>query len=289
MMKITKLNILDKLPLTCSRKGTCCFGNLVLINPWELVCIAKEKIITPREFRDLYCEYGGIRLRFSGKVGWKGKQACSQYVDNLGCSVYLGRPLACRLFPLGRQIQSEVVQYIHQGEIFPCMEGCPEVSGLPYLSVGEYLEGQITGNFEKAQDAYLEMMQSIADIAFMLLLDTGLAGSGDKKTLQLWRKMGSELPEVLANRIGHEWLDMLTIPEISDESDDPISFVGKHLDLLQLKAQEKFEALQSEKEFHEASVLMMGLALHLGRALGTDPKILSEHWINIAKSHGALE
>ncbi|HAQ61762.1 TPA: zinc/iron-chelating domain-containing protein [Candidatus Delongbacteria bacterium] len=260
-----------------------------MINPWELVCIAKEKIITPREFRDLYCEYGGIRLRFSGKVGWKGKQACSQYVDNLGCSVYLGRPLACRLFPLGRQIQSEVVQYIHQGEIFPCMEGCPEVSGLPYLSVGEYLEGQITGNFEKAQDAYLEMMQSIADIAFMLLLDTGLAGSGDKKTLQLWRKMGSELPEVLANRIGHEWLDMLTIPEISDESDDPISFVGKHLDLLQLKAQEKFEALQSEKEFHEASVLMMGLALHLGRALGTDPKILSEHWINIAKSHGALE
>ena len=288
-MKITKLNILDKLPLTCSRKGTCCFGNLVLINPWELVCIAKEKKITPREFRDLYCEYGGIRLRFSGKVGWKGKQACSQYVDNLGCSVYLGRPLACRLFPLGRQIQSEVVQYIHQGEIFPCMEGCPEVSGLPYLSVGEYLEGQMTGQFEKAQDAYLYLMQNIADISFMLLLDTGLAGSGDKKTLQLWRKMGSELPEVLANRIGHEWLDMLTIPEISDESDDPISFVGKHLDLLQLKAQEKFEALQSEKEFHEASVLMMGLALHLGRALGTDPKILSEHWINVAKSHSALE
>ena len=168
------------------------------------------------------------------------------------------------------------------------MEGCPEVSGLPYLSVGEYLEGQMTGQFEKAQDAYLYLMQNIADISFMLLLDTGLAGSGDKKTLQLWRKMGSELPEVLANRIGHEWLDILMLPEISD-SDEPISFAGKHLDMIQLKAQEKFEALQSDKEFHEASVLMMGLALHLGRALGTDPKILSEHWINIAKSHGALE
>jgi len=288
MMKITKLNILDKLPLTCSRAGACCFGNLVLINPWELVCIAKEKKITPKEFRDLYCEYGGIRLRFNGKAGWKGKQSCSQYVDNLGCSVYLGRPLACRLFPLGRQIQSEVVQYIHQGEIFPCMEGCPEVSGLPYLSVGEYLEGQMTGKFEKAQDAYLDLMQNIADISFMLLLDTGLAESGDKKTLQLWRKMGSEMPEVLANRIGQEWLDILMLPEISD-SDDPISFTGKHLDMIELKAQEKFEALQSDKELHEASVLMMGLALHLGRALGTDPRILSEHWINIAKSHGALE
>ena len=88
-MITTKLNIDDKLPLTCSRAGACCFGNLVLINPWELVCLAREKKITPREFRDLYCEYGGIRLRFNGKVGWKGKQACSQYVDNLGCSVYL--------------------------------------------------------------------------------------------------------------------------------------------------------------------------------------------------------
>lgn len=285
----TKLNIDDKLPLTCSRAGACCFGNLVLINPWELVCLAREKKITPREFRDLYCEYGGIRLRFNGKAGWKGKQACSQYIDNLGCSVYLGRPLACRLYPIGRQIQSETVQYIHQGENFPCLESCPEVAKLRYLSVGEYLEGQMTSQFEKAQDAYLEMMQSIADIAFMLLLDTGLAGSGDKKTLPLWRKMGSELPEVLANRIWREWLDLLTIPEISDDLDDPISFVKRHNDLIQSKAQEHFEALQTDKEFHEACVLMMGLALHLARSIGTDPKALSEHWINIAKDNRALE
>jgi len=288
-MKITKLNIDDKLPLTCSRAGACCFGNLVLINPWELVCLAGEKKITPREFRDLYCEYGGIRLRFNGKTAWKGKQACSQYIDDLGCSVYAGRPLACRLYPLGRQIQSEIVQYIHQGENFPCLEGCPEVAKLPYLSVSEYLIGQMTDKFEKAQDAYLEMMQSIADIAFMLLLDTGLAGSGDKNTLPLWRKMGSELPEVLANRIGNEWLDLLTLPEISDGLDDPVSFVRKHNDLIQSKAQEQFEALRTVKELNEASVLMMGAALHLARSIGTDPKILSEHWVSIAKSHGALE
>jgi len=288
-MITTKLNIDDKLPLTCSRAGACCFGNLVLINPWELVYLAREKKITPREFRDLYCEYGGIRLRFNGKAGWKGKQACSQYKDNLGCSVYSARPLACRLYPLGRQIQSEAVQYIHQGENFPCFEGCPEVSGLPYLSVGEYLEGQMTSQFEKAQDAYLDMMQSIADIAFMLLLDTGLAGSGDKKTLPLWRKMGSELPEELAKRIGHEWLDLLTLPEISVDTEYPILYVQKHNYMIQSKAQEQFEALQTVKELHEASVLMMGVALHLARSIGTDPKILSEHWINIAKGHGALE
>jgi len=286
-MQTNKLSNQNILPLTCSRTGTCCFGKLVLINPWELVSLAKEKKMTPREFRDLYCEFGGARLEFNGKVDSREQQACSQYVDNFGCSVHLGRPLACRLYPLGRQIQSEEVHYMFQGDEFPCLEGCPEVIELPQLSVGEYLKGQITDKFEKAQDAYLELMQNIADMAFELLLDTGLAESGDKATLPLWRKMGNELPEVLVDRIGDEWIDCLMIPEISDE--DPIAFVQKHNDLLQLKAQEKFGASQTNQELHEASVLIMGVALQLARAIGANPQILAEHWIDTAKNHGAQE
>ena len=289
MTGTTRLRIQDKLPLTCSRTGTCCFGNLVLINPWELARLAREKKITPREFRDRYCDFGGIRLLFDGKTGWKMKLACSQYIDNFGCSVHLGRPLACRLYPLGRQKQNTEVHYMFQGNRFPCLEGCPEVSELPHLSVAEYLKGQQTDQFEKAQDEYLELMQNIADIAFALLLDTGLAESGDKKTLRLWRKMGNELPEVLADRIGNEWMDELMLPEISDDLDNPISFVQKHNDILQLKVQEKFGASQTNQELHEASVLIMGLALHLARGLGANPKILAKHWIDTAKNHGVLE
>lgn len=286
-MQTTKLSIQSILPLTCARIGACCHGNQVLLNPWELFCLANEKKITPREFRDLYCENGGTRLRFNGKVDRRGKSACSQYIDNFGCSVHLGRPLACRLYPLGRQIQSNEVHYMFQGDEFPCLDGCPEVLELAQLSVGEYLKGQITAQFEKAQDGYLELMQNIADMAFELLLETGLAGSGDQKTLPLWRKMGNELPEELAERIGHEWLDCLLIPEILD--DDPIIFTQKHNDLLQLKAQEKFGALQTNQELHEASVLLMGVALHLARGLGANPINLAEHWIATAKNHGAQE
>lgn len=285
----TGLSIQDKLPLTCSRRGTCCHGNLVMLNPWELACLAREKKVTPGEFRDLYCEYGGIRLRFDGKAGWRGKKACSQYITDFGCSVHTGRPLACRLFPLGRQIQSEEVQYIYQGDQFPCLEGCTEVLELPYLSVGEYLKGQMTEKFEKAQDEYVELMQNLADIAFELLLDTGLAESGDRGTLPLWRKMASELPEILAEKIGQEWIDSLMIPDITHDTYDPVSFVSIHNDLLRLKAQERFGGLQTNQEFQEASVLIMAVALHLARGLGANPKILAEHWIDTAKNNGALE
>lgn len=288
-MITTKLNLHDKLPLTCSRNGTCCHGNKVLLNPWELVCLAKEKKITPREFRDLCCDFGGIQLRFNGKEDTNGKRACSQYIDNFGCSIHVGRPLACRLYPLGRQIQNEEAYYVYQGNEFPCFKGCPEVSELPHLSVDEYIKGQKTSTFEKAQDEYLELMQNMADISFMLLLDTGLAKSGDKKTLQLWRKMGNEPPELLANRIGNDWIDSLILPQITGDLEDPVSFARKHSELLHMKVQTRFSDIKTNQELHEASSTMMGMALYLAHAVGANPKILSEHWIDTAEEHGALE
>jgi len=288
-MQSTKLQLQDKLPLTCSRRGTCCHGNLVMLSPWELACLARAKKMTPREFRDLYCDYKGIRLRFDGKTNEQGKKACSQYIDNFGCSVHTARPLACRLFPLGRQIQNDALSYMFQGDQFPCLEFCPEVASLTYLTVDEYLADQQTASYEMAQIEYLKLMQNLADIAFELLLDTGLAESGDKETLPQWRKMSNDLPEVLANSIDREWMDSLMIPDISFESEDPVSYALKHHDLLLLKVQEKMGNLQTFPELQHASVLMMGLAFHLARALGAKPEILAEHWINTARQHGAME
>ncbi len=288
-MQTTKLNSKSTLPLTCSRSGTCCFGKAVMLNPWEIVCFSKEKKITPREFRDLYCEFGGIRLLFDGKSDTKGQKSCSQYIDNFGCSVHEGRPLACRLYPLGRQIQFNKAQYIYEGTTFPCLTDCAEVLDLPKLSVGEYLKGQKADKFEKAQDEYLLIMQNIADIGFELLLDSGLSESGDYKTLKIWRELGNELPENLAERIGKEWLDCLMIPNITDNINNPNTFAKKHNELLLLKAQEKFGKIQTLQEIQKASVLMIALALHLGKGLGADTKGISEIWIATAKKYGAKE
>ncbi|MGK0458435.1 MAG: Fe-S-cluster containining protein, partial [Polaribacter sp.] len=280
-MQTTKLTKETILPLTCTRSGTCCFGKAVMLNPWELFNLSKEKKITSREFRDLYCEFGGIRLRFNGEKDKKGQHACSQYKEDIGCSVHQGRPLACRLYPLGRQIQFNTADYIYEGDTFPCLTDCSKVLELPKLSVGEYLKGQKADPFEKAQDAYLIVMQNIADIAFELLLDSGLAASGDTKTLALWRKLGIESPELLAARIGLNWMDCLMLPDI-DATENPITFAQKHNDLLLLKAQKEFGNLKTLQELHDASVLIIGVALHLSRALGADTKGISEHWITTA-------
>lgn len=286
---ITKtLSINDTLPLTCSRTGTCCHGKQVFLNPWELYTLAIEKGCTTIEFSDRYCELGGIRLRFDGKAGWKNYKACSQYIEEFGCSVHLGRPLACRLFPLGRQLQGVDLHYIFEGSEFPCLEGCPEVENLPKLSVKEYLDGQQAERYEQAQDAYIEVMQSIADIAFELLLDTGLAESGDKETLKKWEKMGTESADMLLQHIGDDWINALMTPEIAKGFVEPLEFIQQHSDLLQFKAQTYFGAIESYDELHQASVRMMAVALHLARALGIKVDEIAQHWIATARENGAL-
>lgn len=288
-MQNTILKPTDELPLTCSRAGNCCHGNKVLLNPWELACLASEKKIGTKEFRSMYTEWSGVRLLFNGAIGYKGKKVCNLYIDGMGCSIHIARPLACRLFPLGRQIQNGETVYMHQGEVFPCLESCDEVLNLPYCTVSEYLVGQETAKWEEAQNAYLEVVQLLADVAFELLLDSGLAESGNKETLQQWRFMGNESPEQLAERIGTDWLDYLTIPNLDITTQQPQLFCEQHATLLQQKLQFSFGNGQTLEELQVAAVLVMALALLLSITVGAEPILLANHWIDIAKINGAQE
>ena len=280
----TKLQLEDSLPLTCSRAGTCCHGKTVFLNPWELANISKEKKMTPKEFSSEFCEWGGIKLKFNGESQFKNQSACSQYIENFGCSVHLGRPLACRLYPLGRKIQNEEAHYIHEGKEFPCLADCPTVTELPQMTVGEYLKDQSTKTYESGQDIYLELVQQLADIAFELYLDSGLAASGNKTTIDNWEKFGLLSPEELPKSIKEDWLKELIIPEIK-EIKNPIEFATAHSQILFGKAQTEFGSLTTLDELENASTLIMAVALQLARSIGADAKGLSEHWVETAKGH----
>lgn len=280
----TRLQLQDTLPLTCSRTGTCCFGKQVRLNPWELATLAATKEISPSEFSDRYCEIGGTRLKFDGSLSASGEKACSQYIHHFGCSLHSGRPLVCRLYPIGRQKQNGEVTFIYEGSEFPCMKGCPEVTALPYLTVEAYLQGQQTEQFELAQDMYLDLMQSIADIAFALLLETGLAEADNGSTLSAWQQMGQAAPETLANDLDNTWKQHLMMPAIA-YTPLPDQYIEQHALYIQTIVQQEIEQQQTLDDFHQLSVNIMRMALLLGFALGADPHALAEHWIEIAKAN----
>jgi Fe-S-cluster containining protein len=284
----TILKPTDRLPLTCTRAGTCCHGKAVWLNPWELAQLARARQLSPRALRDSFLE-AGIRLKFDGPLGWKGLAACSQYDPASGCLVHAGRPLACRLYPLGRERQRDRTRYIYQGKKLPCLEGCPGVVDLAKLTVEEYLIDQAVAAGEVAQDAYLELVQELAEGAFVLLLETGLAASGDRETLPRWRALGRMSPADRAASIPEAWRDRLTVPPIPFRADDPAGFVAAHQRLLQQEAQAAFGALPDAASMRDACCLMLAMALHLGQSVGSDPAALVQHWIDTARRNGAKE
>lgn len=287
-MDATQLTKEMELPLTCSRSGTCCHGNLVTLNPWELALLATEKGMPVRSFSKQFTTAGGSILSFLGSTNQQGKKACLLFQSESGCSVYNGRPLACRLFPLARFIQNEKVTYIHQGKQFPCFKECPEVNELPKLTVGDYLTGQQTSQHEMVHDAYLEVMQNCADIALTLLLETPLKDDPTYGTLSSWKSMGNKSAEQLSQEVQKEWLDLMMFPVLSVDSSNPEQFVSEHNEWIQEKAQSHFSSLQSMTEIHETALAIMGMSLFLAHALGADAKGLSEWWIQIATDNGAL-
>ncbi len=287
-IKTKLLSETDVLPLTCSRTGTCCHGNQVWINPWEVRQLAKTKQISVSEFCKSNTDFGGIRLKFEGNPNSTGKKSCLLYHSTNGCSVHVGRPLACRMYPLGRQIQHGETRYVYQGDEFPCFNECPEVKTLPQLSVYEYLIGQNTKHYEIAQVGYLEVVQNLADNAFALLLDTPLASSGDIRTLKAWRKLSIENPSSLFLNLEEDWLKALINP-IIEFNETPAIFIEQHNEYLQQKIQACFGSLTTIKEFSYAAILLMNMALYLAISIGANSKELAEHWIEVAKEHGALE
>ncbi len=292
----------ERLPLTCARKGICCHNKAVWLNPWELHTLATAAGICPRIFRDQKT-IGGIRLRMDGPAGWKALPACCMYDLLSGCRAHAGRPLACRLYPLGRRQSGERVDYVYEGEPFPCLEGCAEVEKLPLLTLEEYLAGQEVEEGLRAQEAYLELMQDLAEGALVLLLDSGLAASGDRETLPLWKKLGALSPEARARMLPPEWYDRLTLAEsllpnqieVASGGEhnpptipaNPRDFVKAQHVALQQRAQESFSMLTSAPALREASGWMMAMALHIGASLGIETSELAARWINTARKNGA--
>ena len=131
--------------------------------------------------------------------------------------------------------------------------------------------------------------RNLADGAVVLLLESGLAASGDKQTLRTGRELGRAHPKERAARIPPEWLDRLTLPDLDHLRADPAAFAKTHHDQLQKAAQTAFASRSSKEGLREASCLMMALALHLGRGLGSDVEQLADRWIITAKKYGARE
>ncbi len=253
------------LPLTCTRMGTCCHGKDIRITPWELASLATARGLTASAFRERCTSDAGTRLRLAAP-GWRGSPACCLYDPASGCTAHAARPLACRLYPLGRERQGGEVRYMHEGSVFPCFDGCPEVTDLPRLTVGTYLTQQGIAVPARVRDAYLEMAQDLAEAALSLVLDDD---SLDPRWRQAWELSiaggATQWPSVLG-----QWFDLITVPTI-DPDLEAMAWVQAHAAQIQVRAEDAAPAV--------ACVRLFCTALLLLHAVGGEAQDTGRRWL----------
>lgn len=279
-MTVTLLNANDRLPLTCTRLGPCCHGHQVFISPWELARLAHGVGLTLRTFRDRHTDTGGTRLIANGPPAahgppaHRGKPACTFFNQQAGCTVHPHRPLACRLYPLGRERHQGAIRYYHPGREFPCIALCPTVVDLPTLSVGEHLADQQITAPEIAHDGYAALAYGMIKAAAVIATQSPDVDAAALRTY--FHTMNRLTPQARPTHIPATWLDLLTIPELPVPIDDPATFVAAHGQALVTAMQREFANSQRPSAFDDAARLHVILALHLGTTVGTDANVMAE-------------
>jgi Fe-S-cluster containining protein len=260
----------DRLPLTCTRLGTCCHGHTILITPWELARLAQGLGQTTRAVRERHT-LGGTLLRCDGPPGIHGPPArrvaaCSLYDAQRGCTVHQDRPLACRLYPLGRQRNAGKTAYYHPGERLPCIELCPTVSELPAQTVGDYLRSQDLAAGEAAHDAYALLAAGLVDAARTIA--EHVPGFDRPALIAHLREAYALAPAERAARLTPAWYDRLTVPTLECGTGDPALFVAAHGQILATSLRNEFMVLSGDQALIRAAKLELTLAAHLAPAVG---------------------
>ena len=138
---------------TCHRCRRCCSGKRIWVNPYEVYRLARRLGMTTTNFIEQHTVNGGTELAVRDDL------TCV-FLGEQGCGVHSDRPLVCRLYPLGRVVQSGEPDRYFLMEPHPQSEGVYGDAG----SVAGYLEQQGAAPFMAAADAYFALLERVGGV-----------------------------------------------------------------------------------------------------------------------------
>jgi uncharacterized protein len=194
----------------CAGCGRCCFEKRIVVSPYEIARIAATLSLSTTEVIARYTVEGGTVLRQREDGG------CS-LLEGKHCGVHGGRPLVCRLYPLGRIVEKGETERFIQLRGHPESEGQLGEAG----TIGAFLESQGTEPYIAATARYFTLFSRLVAVvqarpdgseAFQSLLSQGVAEqpapSAEDDALEwldvdraLARRGGGEIPQELEARV----------------------------------------------------------------------------------------
>lgn len=132
----------------CGACSRCCYGKVIPLNPYEVARLAAHHGVSTTEALERFTNDCGASLKS------RDDGACI-FLGPRGCTVHASRPLACRLYPLGRHVGA------NGQESFAEVEPNPERAGVygGPGTVDAYLAAQGAEPYIEASDRYLALFR----------------------------------------------------------------------------------------------------------------------------------
>lgn len=149
----------DLLQLSCGVNGcssNCCTKSApIILNPYEIAMICKASNIS---YEDLLDIVDTDRAKGFPLVMLPRDPACHFWTGK-GCRIYQARPLACRLYPLGR-----VFDHGASHIVLPELNVCSGLNPSASMNVADYLRAQDTALFMTMADHWIEFVSHIEQL-----------------------------------------------------------------------------------------------------------------------------
>jgi len=155
------LNDHDPVGLSCGTEGcsaNCCKnGPHIILNPYEISLICAAAGIS---YEDLLDVVETDRVNGFPLVMLPRDPVCHFWTGQ-GCRIYRARPLACRLFPLGR-VSDDHASYF----VLPDRNQCSGLVPSPTRTLRDYLREQETETQVLMQDRWIEFVTEMEQLSF---------------------------------------------------------------------------------------------------------------------------
>ncbi len=149
----------DLVELSCGIAGcgsNCCTKSApIVLNPYEIARLCKESGLS---YEDLLDSVDTERARAFPLVMLPRDPAC-HFLTEKGCRIHAARPLACRLFPLGRVFDKGRSHFV-----LPRRNVCGGLDASPKKTVADYLRDQDAVKYMEMADRWIEFVSDVEQL-----------------------------------------------------------------------------------------------------------------------------
>lgn len=147
----------QKLKFKCKQCGKCCDSTIIQLAPYDIKNVCNALKINTKEFHEKYSMFRPFDD--IPRCYLRNRPICPFKVDN-NCTIYLSRPLRCRLFPLGRVYPDNVDE---DSFIVLPEERCVGFDTGKKQRISEWLEEQLVFELDKESEDWNNFLIKLKD------------------------------------------------------------------------------------------------------------------------------